>query len=172
MISTEVSSLETHNIGRHAHNASTRHDAALKRVFLYLRASNMEACDSHTLTERCHLRPTATQTGHSALTPAVSLQGLSSSSTALLSTIFHQSNRPLPVPPQGLNLSPPTSPPGIPPDFKCSAAHGRSRSAPQPSVSTVSRSVRSLTGNKLGTLAQLPWASTTRDVSISHTPTA
>jgi hypothetical protein len=79
------------------------------------RACKMETCHSHTPTNRWPWRPTAIQIGHSALTPAAQPQVLTFSSTALLSTTFHQSNRPLPSHPQSLNLSPPTSPPGVSP---------------------------------------------------------
>jgi hypothetical protein len=105
----------------------------LQQNILCMISTEVSSLAAHNTTNRWPWRPTETQTGHSALTPAAQPQGLPSSSTALLSTTFHQSNRPLPTHPQRLNLLPPTSPPGISNGFKGSSAQGRSRSAPRPS---------------------------------------
>jgi hypothetical protein len=160
------------SLGCHAHNKSTRHDAALKRILRYFKGVQDRGLRFPHANGQMALEAYSDSDWAQCIDIRCSTTGLSFSSTALLSTTFHQSNRPLPTHPQRLNLSPPTSPPGISPGSESLAAHGMYRSASQLSVSTISLSVRLLTENKLSASAPLPWASTTRDAPISHTPTA
>jgi hypothetical protein len=138
--------------------------------FVTSRACKMEAFDSHTPTDRWLWNPTATQTRHSAFKPAAQPLELSFSSTALLSTTFHQSNLPLPTHPQRLNLSSPTSPPGISSGSKSSAAHERSRSVPQPSDDKPQREI--IDGKQVERIGTIPLGIDNKECVISHTPTA
>jgi hypothetical protein len=133
------------SLGRHAHNPSTRHDADLQRVLRYLKVVQDGGLRFPYANGQMDLEAYSDSDWAQCIDTRCSITGVIFLVNGSPVHYINQSNRPLPTHPQRLNLSPPTSPPGISPGSKCSAAHGRSRSVPQPSVSTISRSVRSLT---------------------------
>jgi hypothetical protein len=141
------------SLGHHAHNPSTRHDAALKRVLRYLKgvqdggmrfpqANGQMALEAYSDSDWALCIDTrCSTTGVIFLVSGSPVHYISSKQP----TIAHSSTEAelvaANVAARDLTW------------FQNSAAHGRSRSAPQPSVSTISRSVRSLAENKLSASA-------------------